>query len=148
MKYLVAVILFSFCMAAQTPTFALLYASMSPCRGLTGVRLPLFDDGAHKCPLLVPATAFDRTNNTVTLPSGAGIIFISNLTPAGSINGVNASFRLTPAPSNNEFLQLFRNGVLQKPQVDFVISGETVTFVPGAIPQTGDILTAFYRVIQ
>jgi hypothetical protein len=41
---------------------------------------------------------------------------------------------------------LFRNGLYLTPNFDYTLSGSTITFVPGAIPQPGDTLTASYRV--
>ena len=39
----------------------------------------------------------------------------------------------------------YRNGLLQKRLLDYTITGNTVTFVPLATPQSGDILIASYR---
>jgi hypothetical protein len=49
------------------------------------------------------------------------------------------------APSPAASLELYRNGVLLKQSVDYSLSGTSVTFLSGAIPQTGDLLTADYR---
>lgn len=65
--------------------------------------------------------------------------------PTGSIDGVNAAFVLSAAPSPVGSLTLFRNGVLQTAGVDYTLSGATVTFVAASIPQTGDALISWYR---
>ena len=75
-----------------------------------------------------------------------GAQFIDPETPLGTINGTNAIFTLSRAPNPAGSLLLYRNGLLQKAGADFNLSGATVTFVAGAIPQVDDILTAVYRV--
>jgi hypothetical protein len=75
--------------------------------------------------------------------SGPG--FVDQEAPTGSINGSNAVFTLTQAPNPASSLELYRNGVLMKLNVDFTLSGVTVTFGSLSIPQTGDLLLASYR---
>ncbi|MGC2656621.1 MAG: hypothetical protein WA324_01495 [Bryobacteraceae bacterium] len=72
-------------------------------------------------------------------------VFIDGETPGGTINGGNATFTLANAPSPATSLDLYRNGLVQSVGVDYRISGNTITFLPGSIPQTGDLLQAFYR---
>src|SRR5579863_9548871 len=71
---------------------------------------------------------------------GGGILplFSDGETPGGAINGTNAAFTLAFAPSPVASLDLYRNGVRLKLSVDYSISGSAVTFLTGAIPQTGD----------
>lgn len=76
---------------------------------------------------------------------GTGVSVIE--TPTGVIDGVNTVFELTDAPvTDSLFLTL--NGLIQFDSVsgDFVLSGDTITFNPGSIPQTGDVLVAYYKV--
>jgi hypothetical protein len=80
--------------------------------------------------------------------SGAAAGFQDAETPAGSMNGVNATFTLSQAPSPASSLLLHRNGLLMKNGLDYTLAGGTVTFVAGAIPQSGDVLVASYRVAQ
>jgi hypothetical protein len=40
---------------------------------------------------------------------------------------------------------LYRNGIAQKPAVDYTLTVATVQFLTGAIPQPGDTLLAWYR---
>ena len=75
--------------------------------------------------------------------SGPG--FVDQEVPTGAINGSNAVYTLSQAPSPAASLQLYRNGVLMKLNVDFTLSGVTVTFGSLSIPQTGDLLLASYR---
>jgi len=72
--------------------------------------------------------------------------FIDNEIPAGAIDGTNRAFTLanTPNPATSLHLQL--NGLgLQGGGVDFTLTGATIVFVPAAIPQSGDSITASYR---
>ncbi|MCC6362088.1 MAG: hypothetical protein IT165_01110 [Bryobacterales bacterium] len=72
--------------------------------------------------------------------------FVDGEIPAGTLSGANAVFTLANAPNPGNSLQLFRNGVLQKPGLDFNLSGNTITFQPGSYPQSGDLLIASYRI--
>ncbi len=91
------------------------------------------------------------TGSVVSLESGAGGgggsfgVFQDGETPSGTIDGVNDTFTLAVAPDPAGSLELNKNGVVQKPGVDFTLSSTTITFLAGAIPQTGDSLLAWYR---
>ena len=79
-------------------------------------------------------------------PCGAGgALFVEAETPAGVIDGSNATFTLANAPSQPSSLSLFRNGVLEQLGSDYTLTGSTVQFLAGAIPQLGDTLMAGYR---
>ncbi len=77
--------------------------------------------------------------------SGSAPNFFDGEIPQGLINGTNAVFNLTNAPSPASSLSLFRNGVLQKAGSDFSLSGSTITFLTVSIPQGGDLVQASYR---
>lgn len=63
---------------------------------------------------------------------------------AGTINGTNAAFTLSHTPVSGS-LQLQKNGLFQSPAIpSYAISGTTITFASGHIPQTGDSLNATY----
>jgi len=79
---------------------------------------------------------------------GSGVTFVDLETPAGTMDGVNASFTLSLAPNPAASLLLFRNGLLQQASGDYTLSGSTVTFQAGSVPQPGDLLLASYRVSQ
>jgi hypothetical protein len=81
-------------------------------------------------------------------PCGSNPLFIDLETPNGTMNGSNASFTLSKAPSPAASLLLFRNGLLQNAEVDFTLSGSSVSFQPGSVPQPGDQLRASYRTDQ
>lgn len=76
---------------------------------------------------------------------GTFAVFADAETPGGTIDGVNDAFTLADSPSPAESLTLTVNGVVQEPGVDFTLIGSDVTFLAGAIPQTGDSLLAWYR---
>lgn len=78
---------------------------------------------------------------------GGGVLpnFADAEIPAGSVNGTNTAFTLAfpPAPPAN--LLLFRYGLRLDRGLDYSLSGTTVTFFLGSIPQPGDLLLASYR---
>lgn len=63
-------------------------------------------------------------------------------TPTGSKNGINKVFILpkTPIPGTEE---LFLNGVLQIPALDYGISGKNITF--NIIPDVTDVIHCSYE---
>jgi hypothetical protein len=76
---------------------------------------------------------------------GGGPVFVDAEAPAGAVDGSNSVFTLTGSPSPTLSLQVFRNGILQKAGSDYSLSGATVTFLSGAIPQSGDVVQTYYR---
>ncbi|MBL8174738.1 MAG: hypothetical protein JNK48_08710 [Bryobacterales bacterium] len=87
-----------------------------------------------------------RVNGT-TGPCSAesGPAFVDGEVPAGLTNGTNTTFTLANAPDPASSLRLFRNGLLQSAGVDYTLSGNIITFLTGALPQTGDLLASSYR---
>jgi hypothetical protein len=71
--------------------------------------------------------------------------FVDFETPAGTVDGVNATFVLNAAPSPASSLVVHRNGVTLSPGADYSLSGKTIVFSTNAVPQTGDLLNAMYR---
>lgn len=78
-------------------------------------------------------------------PTGSAPFFADAETPAGAINGSNATFTLAHAPNPVNSLAVYRNGVRAKLSDDYTVNGQSIQFVTGAIPQTGDILLVYYR---
>jgi hypothetical protein len=72
-------------------------------------------------------------------------IFVDFEIPAGLIDGSNAVFVLNAAPSPASSLVLIRNGLKLSSGGDYTLSGNTILFAVGALPQTGDQLFAGYR---
>ena len=87
-----------------------------------------------------------RIDGTTTPCGFAGITYIDNEVPRGEINGTNAVFQLSRAPIPMTSLTLHRNGALLRQNVEYVLSGSAVTFLPGNLPGSGDSLLASYRV--
>jgi hypothetical protein len=71
--------------------------------------------------------------------------FIDGEMPQGTLNGSNAVFVLANVPSPATSLSLFRNGLLLRAGGDYTVSGNNVTFLTGAAPQSTDLLAASYR---
>jgi len=85
--------------------------------------------------------------NIVTANNGVVAIanYIVRSTPGGAVNGTNDTFTLATTPVSNTEM-VFVNGVLQNQGSgnDYTISGTTITFLSGAIPQSGDIVRVTY----
>lgn len=88
----------------------------------------------------------DGTSGPCGSLSGGGPGFIDQEVPSGAINGSNTTFTLAQAPSPAASLQLYRNGIMLKANIDFGLIGTTIFFGSASTPQTGDLLLASYRV--
>jgi hypothetical protein len=78
-------------------------------------------------------------------PCGAGPAFIDGEPLTGIVDGGNSVFTTSNAPDPAASLALYRNGILQKVGFDYTLTGATVTYLSGAIPQPADTLLASYR---
>lgn len=76
---------------------------------------------------------------------GASSQFFDAETPGGTVDGTNNTFTLLNPPSGSN-LALYRNGLYMSANFDYTLSGNTITFVPGGVPQPGDQLIANYRI--
>jgi hypothetical protein len=93
-----------------------------------------------------PADAVLASYRTsVALP---GVGFVDGETPTGAVNGVNATFTLAQTPSPTTSLAVYRNGLRVKSVSNYTATGNSVTFVAGSVPQTGDIIQCSYRIAQ
>jgi hypothetical protein len=80
-------------------------------------------------------------------PCGAGApTFVDGDLPSGIVDGSNGTYTLTAVPAPSTSLSFYRNGILQKPSVDYTATGNSVQFLTGATPQPGDIMLASYRI--
>ena len=72
---------------------------------------------------------------------GAGLVYSISTGPTifGLLDGINNLFLVGAAMPR---WQIWRNGILQTFNVDVVAGQTAFVFLPGAIPQPGDILTA------
>lgn len=87
----------------------------------------------------------DGTTGPCGEGGGALPLMVDGETPAGAVDGTNRVFALNYGPSPMESLRLYRNGILLKPGVDYTLTGNTITFLPEAKPEAGDVLQASYR---
>ena len=63
----------------------------------------------------------------------SGVNFSDAETPAGTVNGTNATFTLANVPNPGASLALYRNGLhLESGRGINTLSGSTITFVAGA----------------
>jgi len=85
------------------------------------------------------------TVNTLSA-AGSNAVFVDAEVPAGTVNGVNTGFTLANSPAPISSLTLFRNGLLQRLGTDYTLSGPSITFAPGSVPQGGDFVRAYYRI--
>ena len=98
---------------------------------------------------LTDCVRVDGSSGPCGTPSSQGttgsLAFADAETPAGAVDGVNALYTVANTPQPAASLALYRNGVLMKPGVDFVLAGSNITFSADSVPQSGDLLTANYR---
>ncbi len=79
-------------------------------------------------------------------PCGGGApTFVDGDLPTGIVDGSNGTFTLTAVPAPSTSLSVYRNGMLQKPALDYTATGNSLQFLTGATPQPGDTLLASYR---
>jgi hypothetical protein len=84
-----------------------------------------------------------RVDGTATPCGGTGKS-INAETPAGSVDGQNRTFTLSKRPDPTASLQLYRNGVLLREGVDFVLTGTDIVVTSEQKPILGDSLVAYY----
>jgi hypothetical protein len=79
-------------------------------------------------------------------PCGTGApTFVDGDLPTGIVDGANGVFTLGAVPAPSTSLSVYRNGMLQKPSLDYTAAGNSVQFITAATPQPGDTLLASYR---
>lgn len=85
--------------------------------------------------------------------ASGNVTWINNETPAGTIDGSNAVFTLAQVPNPSSSVLLMKNGQCLFEGVGYVLSGQTITFQTGYIPQpitggdpVGDLVRAWYQV--
>jgi hypothetical protein len=92
------------------------------------------------------ATDCMHVDGSSGLCGGGTPTFVDGDVPSGIVDGNNATFALTAVPAPATSLSVYRNGVLQKPSVDYTATGNSIQFVAASTPQPGDTLLASYRV--
>lgn len=85
--------------------------------------------------------------------ASGNVTWINNETPSGTIDGVNATFVLAQVPTPTSSVLLTKNGQILYNSVGYTLSGATITFQTGYIPQpasggdlTGDLVRAWYQI--
>lgn len=92
---------------------------------------------------LDPSIVLDTSTVPPTLKAvSAATPQTSWVTPTGTVDGTNAVFTIPSAPNPPASLTVVRNGLVLSVGNDFNLSGTTITFVAGAIPQVGDTIRA------
>jgi hypothetical protein len=70
--------------------------------------------------------------------------FVNKESPSGTTDGTNATFVLTNIPVLGSD-HIYVNGVLMEENSDYTISGKTITFLTGAIPEASDKIRVSYQ---
>lgn len=124
--------------------------------GVTGTptngQLLIGNGSGYTLATLTGGTGISITNGAGTISvavNSATFLLVANYvvreTPTGTVNGTNATFTLAATPvAGTE--HVYVNGILQNSGAgnDYTISGATITFLTGAIPQTGDVVRVSY----
>lgn len=90
----------------------------------------------------------DTNGNLHVIVSGSGstsgprTVWVTNETPSGTIDGVNAAFTLSVQPRGAD-ISVFRDGVLMRLNDDYTLSGTTITFATA--PAVLSVLLADYQ---
>jgi len=90
----------------------------------------------------VPSDWVD-TGTVTAAGSSLNLRRVGGETPAGTIDGTNATFTLTQAPNPPAELQLYLDNTLLIQGLDYSIAGSTITMLT-YIPKGGDSLRAWY----
>jgi len=101
-----------------------------------------YSDLSNKPVLATVATTGSYTDllNKPTIPTLP--TFVDDETPTGAINGTNAVFTLAHTPTG---LQLYKNGVRLRPNLDYSVSANAITYASSQIPSGDDTHACTYR---
>lgn len=85
--------------------------------------------------------------------ASGNVTWINNETPSGTIDGVNTTFTLAQVPNPSSSVLLMKNGQCLFEGVGYTLSGQTITFQTGYIPEPptsgdplGDLVRAWYQI--
>lgn len=95
---------------------------------------------ADRKPNLIYFGNFSPGDNLGFIASSEAVNGAQQVTLTGTVDGTNRVFTVPITIPNHA--QIYRNGVLQDPALSYAISGTTVTFNVGVVPQVGDDLQA------
>lgn len=93
------------------------------------------------CVQLGTGLALNTSTTPPTLNVTSAATYVFGEVPTGSINGTNTVFTLANAPVG---AAIFVNGLRMTGNIDYSISGTTITFASESIPQSGDLLVVDY----
>ncbi len=110
---------------------------------LRDIRAVLLPGGYVSGPSTVSGGTGGNTGGSIGADTSGS--FIDAETPAGLVNGSNQVYTLAATPLPATTLSLYLNGVYLSAGVDYTITGNTITFIAGVTPQSGDVFRAFYR---
>lgn len=105
------------------------------------VRLYVRQSDNHIVIKYANGTEIDLTEGST---GGSGTTLRYNDTPIGDIDGINPTFQLSQTPATPNIL-LYKNGLLQG-DGDYSLIDDIITFLPEAIPSSGDQLSATYPI--
>lgn len=108
----------------------------------SGLSLSIDGTLASNSDVLIPSQKAVKTYVDTAITGAA--TFVIGEAPTGTINGINTAFVLANTPAAGS-LEVFTNGLRQEVAVDYTLAVATITFLSGAIPQTGDVVLANYR---
>lgn len=116
----------------------------------TNGQLLIGNGGGYTLATLTQGSNISITNGSGTITIAVtGVITTANKVtreiPTGTINGTNTTFTLANTPTAGTE-DVYVNGVLMNSGAgnDYTISGGTITFLSGSIPQTGDVVLVSY----
>jgi len=124
--------------------------SAAPANG----QLPIGNATGYTLATLTGTATVSVTNaaGSITLAvvtGSTGVVIATNFivgeTPTGTVDGSNVTFTLANTPITGKQI-VYVNGTRQNPGAgnDYTISTATLTFLTGAIPQTGDVILVDY----
>jgi len=121
-------------------------------QGMTGtcttIRISIISPTGTPGLLCLPAGSFNCTSASLCMfiPVAAVLpVFVDEEIPVGALNGTNATFTIANVPNPATSLQCFRNGLRVRLGGDYTFTGQTLTFLTAAVPQSGDTLDCSYR---
>lgn len=107
-------------------------------------RVQVIDENTVDVEFAEPQSGHWVVNTSGGTINGSGA-WAEEVTPSGTIDGVNRAFTLPSAPVTPYTLRLYRNGLLLRRNVDYALDGQSILFCVVCAPEEGDSLLAYYR---